>query len=522
MKKTLLFIFLVFVAINGFSQAPPVQWTKCYGGTLSDEGFDIIQTTDGGFAMLAMAASNDGDVTGAHGTADFWIVKTDSNGTIQWQKTFGGNNVDWPERIIQTIDGGYMVVGSTMSLNQDALGNHGLTDGFAIKTDAAGTMEWRKVMGGSANDFFKAVKQTPQGDFIIGGYTPSTDGDVPFNTSTGNNSNCWVLKLNAAGNVIWQKTYGGSGNENLKHLELTADGGIVFTGLTVGSTDGDITINHGDYDVWVAKLDATGTIVWQKTFGGTLYDGGEEIKQTLDGGYIIGAVTKSTNGDVTVVRGAYDIWIIKLDASGNITWQNSYGGTGEDGFTPSRSLLDIIQTADGNYLFVTGTSSNNGDATGNHGGYDLWMVRLNATGGILWKKMMGGDWGEMANSVIQTSDNSFLICGTASSTNEDVVGNHSNNNEAWVVKLGADNLAVSVFDNESVAVFPNPATSLLQFKLPNGIKAENITISDVSGKIILTEEKPTTQINVEKLPSGIYFIEVFSAGQKFQTRFIKQ
>ncbi|MBM7560374.1 Ig-like domain-containing protein [Marinitoga litoralis] len=236
----------------------------------------------------------------------------------QWQKTFGGSDLDSAHSIEQTTDGGFIVAGYTKSNDGDVTGNHGLYsyDYWIIKLDENGNLEWQKTFGGSDSDSAHSIEQTTDGGFIVAGYTKSNDGDV-----TGNHGGAdyWIIKLDSNGNLEWQKTFGGSNWDYAQSIEQTTDGGFIVAGYT-WSNDGDVTGNHGlySYDYWIIKLDENGNLEWQKTFGGSDSDSAHSIEQTTDGGFIVAGSTRSYDGDVTGDKGDYDYWIIKLDESGNL------------------------------------------------------------------------------------------------------------------------------------------------------------------------------------------------------------
>ena len=272
----------------------------------------------------------------------------------------------------------------------------------------------------------------------MAGSTASTDGDVTGSHGGYGDSafDAWVVKLNATGGLVWQKCLGGSDRDGANAVQQTADGGYIVAGITV-STDGDVTGNHGSSDAWVMKLNATGDPVWQRCLGGTSYDEANAVQQTADGGYIVAGETRSADGDVTGNHGGYgDFWVVKLDATGSIVWQKCLGGSGED------IAHAIQQTADGGYLVAGSTQSTNGDVSGVHGGYgytpvDVWVVKLDATGGLVWQKCLGGSSSDWAFAARQTADGGYIIAGETYSTDGDVTGFHGDYVDVWVVKLGA-------------------------------------------------------------------------------------
>lgn len=352
-----------------------VVWEKCYGGSDIDQVYTVQQTSDGGYIFAGKSRSVDGDVTGNHGDIDLWVVKTDDTGKLQWQRSYGSTNQETALSIQQTTDGGYIAAGWSRGSDGDVTGNHGGEDVWILKLTATGAITWQKNFGGSGDDVATFIQQTSDGGYIVTGNTSSTDGDVIGNhggidvwvlklTSTG--SLAWQTCYGGSsddenGDDIYQGS-----------IQQTADGGYVFAGLT-SSTDGDVTGYHGGvfYDYWVVKLTSTGGITWEKCFGGTNDDDGYFVRQTADGGYIVTGATNSTDGDVVGgVHGSYDYWVMKLSSAGSLVWQKTYGGTAEEfGFC-------VRPTSDSEYVVCGYTKSNDGDVSGNHGDYDAWVVKL--------------------------------------------------------------------------------------------------------------------------------------------------
>lgn len=355
-------IFLLKTTSNG-----SIVWKKTFGGSSAEYGRSVKQTSDGGYIIGGQTFSNDGDVSGNHGDRDFWILKLDHLGSIQWQKTLGGTNNDELRSIQPTADGGYIAVGGTFSINGNVTGNHGESDLWVVKLSSTGDLSWQKTFGGSATDYGTSIQQNTNGDYYISGYTNSNDGDVSGNHG---NFDFWVLKLNSSGILQWQKTLGGSAVDFGWAISQTTDGGCVVTGET-RSNDGDVTGLHGSSsDFWVVKLDSAGAMQWQKTLGGSSTDVANTIQQTNDGGYVVAGQTQSSNGDVTQNNGASDFWVVKLNAMGNLSWQKNLGGSFEE-------FAYSIQKTSNNGFIVAGYSvSNNGDVSGNQGGADFWVVKL--------------------------------------------------------------------------------------------------------------------------------------------------
>jgi len=240
-------------------------------------------------------------------------------------------------------------------------GHHGGSDGWIVKMDTIGNIQWQKALGGILTDWFESIQQTTDGGYIAAGTSTSNDGDVPGNNGA---TDYWIVKLNSAGDTLWTKTYGGSGEDRSYDMIQTADGGYILAGVT-NSNDGDVSGNNGMLDYWIVKLDTMGDIQWQKTLGGTSNDYAYSIRQAIDGEYIVVGILEYSDGDK-------DFWLVKLNSLGDTVWTKTLGGTSWD--VPK----SIQQTTDGGYIVAGGTDSNDGDVTGNNGGNDYWIVKLSA------------------------------------------------------------------------------------------------------------------------------------------------
>lgn len=197
-------IFVLFYSVLQ-SQAPNIEWQKTFGGTGNEEAFEIKKTNDNGFIAVGTTTSNDGNVSGNHGMTDAWVTKFDNSGNLQWQKTLGGSNIDGMRSVQQTTDGGYIAAGYTNSADGDITANQGLNDLWVVKLDNSGNIQWQKTFGGTKDDTGNNIQQTNDGGYIVIGNAESTDGDITENQGQ---SDLWFIKLDATGNMQWQKTYG--------------------------------------------------------------------------------------------------------------------------------------------------------------------------------------------------------------------------------------------------------------------------------------------------------------------------
>jgi uncharacterized repeat protein (TIGR01451 family) len=293
-----------------------VKWLYYAGASGMNNLYGLVSSGDGNYigagSMYSDFTNNNGDVL---------LEKVSNTGTRIWSKLFGGNGEDKAFSICQTLDGSVVFAGYTSSIDGNVTGNHGNQDVWIGKCDMSGTLLWQKCLGGTGNDSAHNIIQLSDGGLLIAGATTSTDGNV---TTNAGNADAWLIKLDANGNLIWQKTFGGSGSERFKKVQVTPDGGYIAIGHTF-STDGIVSNNHGLSDVWVVKCDNNGNLQWQKCYGGSADDIGSDIKPVEGGGYILNSYTKSSDGDVRTNYGGADQWVIKIMDNGVIEWAKSIG-----------------------------------------------------------------------------------------------------------------------------------------------------------------------------------------------------
>ncbi|MCC6288183.1 MAG: T9SS type A sorting domain-containing protein [Chitinophagaceae bacterium] len=456
-KRLSLFIPIFFLSNILLGQIPNITWQKSFGGSGSDAPKDIVQTADGGYISAGYTNSVDGNITGNHGgESDYWIIKTDVDGNLQWQKALGGSGKDIAYSIKQTTDGGYIVVGESSSNDGDVTGIHYTvagtisTDYWVVRLDAAGNIIWQKALGGSSADEAYDVLQIADGGFLVVGASDSFDGDTRLNEYLGD-YDVWLVKLDISGNIQWKKRYGDNFGNFAYSIDKTVDGGYIICG---SSDNGDISGHYGKVDSYIIKIDATGNLQWQNTFGGTAADRGYSAKQTSDGGYIMVGSTFSNNGDITNHHGAVDCWVIKVSATGILQWQKTLGGSGID------EGSSIQQTSDGGYFIVASTGSNDGDVTNYLGEVDCWVIKLTNTGIIEWQKNLGGLGSDNGLAGFENNKGEYIVLGYSNSNNGDVSGNHGGY-DFWVIKLNnsqtpADIDGDGIKDSEDCA--PNDKT----------------------------------------------------------------
>lgn len=450
MKKIFTLLSTLFILNITVIAQPGTQSQQLFGGAGDELLFALSSssTSDGGSIVGgSTTSSNTGTFTGLtnNGGLDGLLTKLDANENITLQKLYGGSGDDEILGIRQTSDGGYIAVGDATSSNSGTLTgitNNGGKDGWVMKLDASGNIVWQKLLGGSADDILYSARQTTDGGYIISGDANSTNSGTLTGVTNNGGLDAWIIKLDASGNTVWQKLLGGSGFDRFIESAQTTDGGYIAVGTATGS-DGTLSgvTSYGDLDGWIVKLDATGNTTWQKLYGGGSQDQFQSVEQTTDGGYITAlaaANVNSVNGTYTVAGyGQYDGWVVKTDSLGNLQWQRLFGTSGQDFFDACH------QTSDGGYILTGQASSgaqNQGSLTGLtfNGGYDGWIVKLDGAGDLQWQELLGGNMDDNLTTIHETSDGGYFAAGyTNSALGTGTLTGLTNNgrNDGWIVKL---------------------------------------------------------------------------------------
>lgn len=420
---------------------PAVNWEKRYGGNLREQAEKVKVTSDGGFIIGGWSFSGKGGSKSeySNGYADFWLVKTDAAGNILWDKTLGASDGDLLYDILQTTDGGYLVGGSSGSpANGDKTQTYrGAGDFWIVKLNANGDKLWDKTFGGRLWDELQALIQTADGGYMLGGFSSSPAGFEKSQDAKGQ-SDYWIIKIDAQGNKVWDRTFGSTQGEGLAEVRQTSDGGLLLAGSSNSNKNTDKSENsRGGSDFWLLKTDAHGNKLWDKTYGGNGEDGLTSLVLLPDGNIVIGGHSLSpVSGDKTnfaLKPGQQDFWMLKLDPNGTKLWDKSIPDF--RGFS-----YRLIATRDGGFLLGTGTDLGiMGDAS--HlwkGHYDIWICKLDASGNKVWENIIGSAGPDDLADLKQTPDGGFILAAT--SGHGAIKETQPGHGEAdyWLVKLGAD------------------------------------------------------------------------------------
>lgn len=438
--KQLLYIFTLSLLFN-CSKEPTINiptnnglkelvFANTYGGSKNDVTQSIVKTANGGYAILGYTQSKDGDIQNKNNESfDFWLMKFSSENNLLWSKTYGGTDDDRGFDIIETSDGGFALLGYSSSSDIDVSQNAGSKDFWIVKIDVIGNITWQKSYGFAGLDEGKTLIQTNDNGYLITGVL-----DVTASGGQGNSRNSqrhaggdvWAIKLSSTGNKEWSKFYGGSFTDTPLGIVNTADNGFIIAASS-DSNDVDISNNKGSYDFWILKISAIGTLVWEKSFGGSEIDEARAITSTNDGNFIIVGDTRSNDKDVTFNNGVADLWMLKISPEGNLIWEKTIGASS---FDVARS----ITKTNNNGFLITGSSRSSDGGFNNNGQNDGWVLNVDESGIVKWQKIIGGSEIDFLYDAVELNNNTIIAVGESNSDNGDITSNKGFS-DALIVKI---------------------------------------------------------------------------------------
>lgn len=525
--------------INAFAQ-PVIKNQRGYGGGDDEYLLSMYLTTDGGLIAGSFSFSNkSGTKTeDSRGWSDYWVVKLSNTGKVEWDKTIGGSDADELYAIQQTSDGGYILGGLSWSniSGEKTENSRGLADYWIVKINSTGKIEWDKTIGGGDYDDCRSLQQTTDGGYILGGLSASNVSGEKTDNSRGVDD-YWVVKLNSAGNVEWDKTIGGSNYDGIMSLQQTREGGYILGGFSYSNSSGEKTEDsRGNRDFWIVKLDNSGNIEWDKTVGGNDDDRLQSIQQTTDGGYIFGGSSRSNkSGEKTEnSRGFYDYWIVKLDSFHNIQSDKTIGGNFDD------YLQSIQQTTDDGYI-VGGNSISDisGEKTEDSREFstDYWAVKIKSNGKIQWDKTIGGNSLDHLSGIVELSKDRYVLggysySGISGDKTQELIG-ECDCSDFWLVgllnKIGSlevvettqaiSGIRPNTNKAENFIVYPNPAKNSITVNYTAQQNGKYLfEVTGINGNVLLRQEANaivganSITMDISRLFKGVYFITISKPG----------
>lgn len=437
MRSSLL-LFLFFL-LNFHLSAQELLWEKNFGGNDIDWLQYAFENSSGNYVFSGYSYSGiSGDKSeNSRGHGDFWIIETDKSGQIVWQITLGGNLPDMIHKILEFGDGSYVLAGTSYSgiSGEKTSPNHGARDLWLVKLAPDRQITWQHNYGGNGTEVLNDIISTRDGGFLVVAHSNSDISGEKTATPLGD-YDLWVLKLNSAGDQEWQKSFGGSGIEIDGKVHQTPKGHYVIAANSSSGISGNKTVPaYGFLDYWLFEIDPAGDLLWQKSFGGNNADTFTDMIPTADGGYLLGGDTSSeVSGNKTIpMKSMVDLWLIKTDSRGEPEWQRSYGGDNHG----VQWMAQINQTEGGFLIGAMSASGIGNDKTEpNRGDRDFWMLRINEHGAVCWDKTLGGDSLDQPHTSFEDSEGNFVVGGwTDSDASGDKSGPSKGGRDFWVTKI---------------------------------------------------------------------------------------
>jgi Secretion system C-terminal sorting domain len=540
MLKTTLFLIsflLIAQATTAQLPAPTTQWSKCYGGTKYDGISCMIEAHNDGFMVVGYSeAVVNGNIDSCPNKKT-WVAKLNNEGLIEWQKYYGFED-GGVYSIVKYPTGGYVLCGANGKIGGDFTDNKGMADFWVVRINDTGKIIWQKSYGGSYGESAKKVVVDKANNIYVGGMSQSFDGDVkhPHIQLPFASEEMWIIKLDPNGNLIWERSYGGTGDDALNGLVLTPDNNLIFCGRTM-STNGDVVGNHTPslgylpLDAWVVKIDTSGAILWQRPCGGSIGEEFRDVAIAADSGCILVGSTTSYDGDVSGYHhtpdslkqgpsGFVDVWIVKLDKYGKLEWQKCLGG----------SLIDWAFTVntdkEGNYIVQANSTSKDGDLPVGEYRKRSYLLKLNKQGEIVWKRFIGGTSDNSFYNIIIDKANNIYGAGRtysndfdASTTND--VDSLGLQGDGWIMKFYPEIVPIKVVaNNNTLNIYPNPASTAVYIATQN---IKEIRFIDVLGRVYFnkkidnTNNAGFTYFPLNYIANGTYMVQAITKEGEVKT-----
>jgi Secretion system C-terminal sorting domain len=508
MNRILTLLFVFFNSLV-FCQQPTVEWAKTFGGIYSDIARGVVVTPENDYIVVGTALSENFDSTDGKGFADAWVMKLDKNGKQIWKKSFGGADDDVATTINQTADGGYLIGGETASNNGDVKENKGKFDAWLFKIDKNGTLLWEKTFGGSDDDYKGDAFETKNGNIILGIVSKSNDGDF---VGINGKEDCWFLKLDKQGNVLWKKEFGGSDVDNTRSIKPIDDKTFVAVGHTE-SSDGNFSNIQGDF---ILKMDMDGNFIWVKSF--TTLTGFETTLMGFEAVTILSDNTIAAVGYVYRTSKKVDVILIQCDTSGKELMKKAFGGNGFD------SGQDVRALPDGGMIILGTNNSTDSIYKKNYDSSDMWLFRLDKSGNTKWDIFLGGSKAEFSGDFVIANDNSILVVGETESSDSIFNKNNGREDWAIIkVKYDIRNSIQNSGYTHNIKVFPNPTNNILSIQYDSDTDA-HISLFDLNGRLMEVNSIKASISGVEldcsHLSAGAYILNINTKNKSVNRKII--
>ncbi|MFM7054121.1 MAG: T9SS type A sorting domain-containing protein, partial [Bacteroidota bacterium] len=533
-----LFIGILFFNIPVFSQSFYLYGDKTFGGNKS-ERWGFIDNSNGYNFIICGESSTyiNGDKTvplcdTTQPNSDIWLFESDTAFNIQWQTNIGSTKYDYFPSA-KKLSNGNIFFGchtnspDTCDKSEPVFGSPVKMDYWVGVCNSSGVINWNKSIGGGGNERLPKMLELPNQNILICGISNSSIGDEKSVGVIGQDD-YWCLLIDSLGNKIWDNVYGGLSLEYSsefynQRLINSGDGNIFLIGTTNSSLTGNVSdTSNGGNDIWVVKMDYSGNIIWDKLYGGALGDGSNSSYLTDDNGLIICGTTGSPiSGDVSEnPKGASDFWLLKLDSLGNKQWDKRYGGTNF-----SRGMW-VRPSLDGGY-WVAGTTDSDSLYDVSQPGYgqeDYWVIKVDSVGNKLWDKRFGSSGQDWLWNFIILPDTSVMLYGEADYGTSDVKTDIGKGlRDFWLIHFKYGSLPTGmpiIGEIQHVRVYPNPSTGSVN--IPKELLNSKLNILDIAGRVVFHQQGLTsTELHFDSLPKGCYIMQFSSSKGIYNARWVK-
>lgn len=511
--KTLNILILLVLTSHQISIAQTeIDWQFNFGGTQHDAAYSILENEDGSIISGGQISSNDidGDST-ATNLNDLFLIKTDQFGNLIWKKFYDkGYGDEYFGSIKPSADGGY-IVGGTALVEKEYDGEIVSSfDFWILKLDNEGNIEWERNLGGSDNDWINDIIETATGNIIAVGGRRSIDGDVTeqLDLLAG-----WVVMLTNEGEIIWDKSFGAGINDYFTSISPCNTAGYIIAGQQiVQESDG----NHSNS--FVIKIEENGDLMWNKTFKMDSDEAFPQIHVNPDNSIILASSFETVTIDLSLP--AYltdDFWVIKLSPEGEALWEKKYGTEKND------VLKSIYKTEDDGFILGGTTGDITGPGIDNLPNVNLFLIKIKATGEFEWIQTFGGSSVDILTDIIQTSDGaSYLISAYTFSNDGDIALNHGGY-DAWIIKLIQETSHTNNIYSSHIEIFPNPSSHQIEIRKDQSTVQGEYSIIFLDGLIVKKGQVSidASSVFIGDLKSGIYYLKLETAKGTTVSQFVK-